>query len=124
MAKVKRPESIKLGSHTWTIEFDEHELVRTSRLDGTDKHGICLHSEHRIIIEDRRPLTAMQETLVHEILHACVWTGRILFVIADCKEEDDSVEERVVASLSGILLDALKENPEVFAWIYTDEEIA
>lgn len=50
-----------------------------------------------------------RDTLVHELLHACL--RMIGFDLPD------RVEERTVAALAPILLDALRANPEVTKWL-------
>lgn len=58
----------------------------------------------------------MQETLLHEVLHALIWEAGIT-VPEDKEASEDDREEKLVGQMSGVLLDCLKRNPHIVAWL-------
>jgi hypothetical protein len=55
-----------------------------------------------------------QETLLHECLHAC-WS-----LIGASEDVNDAVEERLTLRLAPVLLEMLRRNPALVAYL-TDE---
>lgn len=63
----------------------------------------------RITIEPDQKGNFLRDTLLHEVLHAC------LFAAAGGMTTDE--EERLVASLTPVLLDTLRRNPGLLAFL-------
>lgn len=96
-------------------------MVRLSRSAGEDRFAQTEIGEQLITVADDRPLSGMQESLVHEILHALIWEACIA-VPERPEDSHDEREEKLVGQLSGVLLDCVKRNPHVFAWVALDAE--
>lgn len=69
-----------------------------------------------ITVDDQRPLSQLQESLLHEILHCLIWQANIS-VPERKKDSHHEREETLVGQLSGILLDCIQRNPHVFDWL-------
>jgi hypothetical protein len=118
---TKRPDSVKVGPFVFNIVWNGAELRRLDRIDGRDSFGMTLMDRHRIVIEDARPLSALQNTLLHEILHALVWTYDVPMPYQD---DEHKMEEAFVCRFDSPFLLLMKDNPEVFAWLLTEDEHA
>lgn len=114
-----RPRDIKVGPFVFNIVWDGAELRRLDRIDGRDSFGMTLMDRQRIVIEDARPLQALQNTLLHEILHAVVWTYDIPMPYQD---EEHKMEESFICRFDSPFLLLMKENPQVFAWLVLKTE--
>lgn len=66
-----------------------------------------------ILIDDSRPLSAMQNTLLHELLHCLSWTYNIPTPVVEGQDE----EEEYVSRMDAPLLLLIKDNPEIFSWL-------
>lgn len=101
MRKAKMPESIKIGPHTYT-------LVRAYRKGA---NGYCDMDGLKLAVAPRLRKTKAQEVLLHEILHAI--THPTL-----CSAEKFTDEE-FVTGMTPILLQVLKENPDLLTYLTT-----
>lgn len=101
MRKAKMPESIKIGPHTYT-------LVRAYR---NGANGYCDMDGLKLAVAPRLRKTKAQEVLLHEILHAL--THPTL-----CSAEKFTDEE-FVTGMTPILLQVLKENPDLLTYLTT-----
>ncbi len=93
------PKTIKVGAHTYTIQY-EKRLNLNHEAAGQSRH---LHSE--IILDPDQAQTQLEDTLLHEMLHAIDWQVHIF--------NKDDVEDQITR-LSSLLLQVIKDNPEVF----------
>lgn len=116
-----RPSYVLIGPHSFEIRWSHREMVRHSRNGGEDRFAQTEIGEQIITIGDDRPLSGMQESLVHEILHALIWEACIA-VPENPEADGNEREEKLVGQLSGVVLDCLKRNPHVFAWVALDAE--
>lgn len=92
------PEKLKIGHATWTIKRN-HELI------DREENGCTHHQLQEIHIRSAMTEQKEEETLFHEILHAC-WD----FVGLERDHEEDTINR-----LTPILLTVLKENPKLFS---------
>jgi hypothetical protein len=116
-----RPEYVLIGPHRFEIRWSHREMTRHSRNAGEDRFAQTEIGEQIITISDDRPLSGTQESLVHEILHALIWEACIA-VPENPEADHDEREEKLVGQLSGVVLDCLKRNPHVWAWVTADAE--
>lgn len=72
--------------------------------------------EQRITLAENMAADYSRETLLHEVLHQCLRVvGRD--PDADVKSGAEEIEELMIESLSGTLLAALNDNPELVAYL-------
>lgn len=103
---VNPPAHVDLGGHRYTVRCDDDtaKLLREEEARGDSRPDRLL-----IRLDVDRPHTAVAETLLHETLH-CAWSLTSL-------RQDDIDEEKVVAGLAPILLEALRRNPDLTAYL-------
>ena len=99
------PSEVRLGPHTVTVRSDP-DTVGLLREDG--RRADTLPNVLTIRIDPDRPPTAVAESLLHEILHAC-WDLTSLRTSEQCAE----IEEAAVSALSPWLLGVLRDNPDL-----------
>lgn len=98
---MKIPKKIKIGPHTYKIKYQKgmsknHSVLgQTRMLDGV------------IAIDPEQIQTQLEDTFIHEILHAI--NMQVEFV-----NRDRDVEESAIIKLSPLLLQIIKENKEIF----------
>lgn len=102
------PNRVRVGPFDYTIEPWKGEAAAADGCRG-DFHPELL----RIRISDGIKPQLQAETLLHEILHAC-WSVSGL--------GERAHEENAVQSLSMVLSDVLRDNPDVMAWIVSNLE--
>ena len=101
-AAPKLPASIKVGHRDISIQ-----LADDDELDGA--FGDYLASKQRIRLAKDRMLQGMAETLLHELDHA-IWPDHWTLV--------GDVEETFVSALAPRRAALMRDNPELFAWIF------
>ena len=93
---MKIPKKVKIGAHTYAIEF---------RDDLDDENmGVCRPAKLKIFIDGSLPQSQQEETFIHECLHAIV---NLLGLYTHSQYDE---EERVVQSVAHSLYQVLKEN--------------
>lgn len=107
---VTMPKSVELVGQRFTVELvDEHH----EWLNGphTDQPGVGAQktAAQRIAIADDLGPDQTRDTLLHECLHGLC---RVVNLIPDGRQE-----ERVVSGLTPVLLDALRRNPGLVAFL-------
>lgn len=98
---VAMPQSVKVGCHTYTV-------ARKSKTEMKGSSGECDYDALTISVRKGLRKTMAQETLLHEVLHACVDPNL---------REGEHKEEDYINSMSDDLLLVLKENPELIQYL-------
>lgn len=91
---MKIPRKLKIKRSTWSVSIDDSIEEKYNAV------GLCKHSSKEIVISPDQTRNEMEETLLHEILHAC-------FPNDVCS---DRLEEKIVNKLAPALLHVLKAN--------------
>lgn len=104
------PGSVVVGPYRLTLTVDQAAIDRaTVERGGNELAGSYDSSTGRIAIKPGLTPDLTADCLLHEILHAvCEVAGKPL---------DDETEERAVSALAPTLLDTLRRNPDVTAWL-------
>lgn len=99
---MRPPGRIKLGGQTWT--------VITRAFDGDlNLYGRTRARQALIQLDPDQSATQARDTMLHELLHACVSNTPL-----NLSDED---EERVVRGITPWLLAALRDNPRLVAYL-------
>ena len=61
--KVKVPKKIKIASHTYTIRQNSFKTAEHGTV------GTATHMRQKIYIDENLPLSAKNQTLLHEVMH-------------------------------------------------------
>ena len=65
MATKREDIKVNIGGDQWTIKFTRENL-------GLDQWGVCVYGMKLIIIDPTLRGAQLVDTVVHEILHACL----------------------------------------------------
>lgn len=108
---MKLPKSIVLGCHEYEIRSDRD----TARLLRDEDSRGDSRPDHLIIrIDADRPHTAVAETLFHESLH-CAWNHTALNLGLE-----EGEEETVVTAISPLIVEMLRRNPDLVAYLLAE----
>lgn len=91
---MKIPDELKIRRSTWRIVIDD-------KIENTHNAvGLCIYSTKRIVLSPDQSRNELEDTFLHEILHACFPNG----IVAD------RTEEKIVRRLAPVLLRVLHDN--------------
>lgn len=103
--------SLKFGGQKWRVDLvrSNHPQLR----DGDSRcHGVTLREACKIYIDKGQSETVLEDTLLHELLHAALYVSRghhkLLELCGDEKKAEDT-EEALVEGLVLVLHPLLKE---------------
>ena len=99
--KMARPSMVKVGPYLYDI------IYRHPVSDSEELYGLTINRDHRIIVGTDQSDLASKDTLLHELLHAVMWTSGAFRHVGD--------EEQVVTVMATCLLGVLRDNPELVA---------
>lgn len=106
---------MKVGPFVYTITTATEAALK--EVDAKGLMGHCDHVSLIISLREDLALGAMQEVLVHEILHACYnAVGQPLNTMGKDMDPDD-IDEFAVTTLSPILLQVLRANPTLLVYL-------
>lgn len=112
---MRLPEVIRVGPHRYKVGADRARMNDICRKESRDLLGHCNHWTLEITIEPTLAGDQKAETLLHEVLHAVVTvTG-----LGD--EWGADKEEAAVNRLSPVILDVLRRNPRLVAYLTAEE---
>jgi hypothetical protein len=115
-SEPKRPSVIQVGYIPFTVEYLDDKAWEERGLpdgDGGQTHG----AKASIVVrepEGQHPIHA-KEILLHEVLHACFYASGM--TIEGTLRIQDDIEEHVVSRMSPVLLQVLRANPELAAYV-------
>ena len=107
------PSKVHVGQRTYTINLDD-----TGRLRERDSSGETYNDLRQITVSGHLPPEPMREVVVHELLHALTeYTG----LHHDLEDSSVTVsDEQMVGRLAPALVDLLRGNPTLVAWLQED----
>lgn len=111
---VPLPRQLQVGPLVYAVSADQAEHDRLSVQHGKATWGIVRYGEGRILLDPAQMPAHMRMTLLHELLHAC-WH------LTDRDHEND---EAAVLALAGPLLDVLRRNPALVAYLLAEDAAA
>jgi hypothetical protein len=104
------PSSVVVGPVTYRITASEDDWRANLLEEGTEHRGMfgrLKEGNALILLQPTYDIQVQRVTLLHEILHA-VTTGH---------RKGKLSEERWVSLIDALLLDVLRRNPELVAWL-------
>ena len=108
---MELPKAIQIGALSYPIRTDR-ETINQATVDGkTDFWANIRFSETDIVLEPNQTLAHQRMTLLHEVLHGCFHTTML----------SKKWEETAVRLLTGPLLDVLRRNPELLAFLLAED---
>lgn len=111
MTKKKKgpslPKKVKIGPFTFKISWKAKDF------ELEDVMGECSASMRSIVVDPTYPLSAMQETLMHEIIHGCLGIFRLQFPTDSWENTDE-----FIASMLGVMIyGVLQDNPRIVEFL-------
>lgn len=100
------PKTVIVGPKTYTIAVSAEEIAKQ------DAEAVCFAKHEQIFLAPDLTPGTERVAMLHELIHACfddVAVGGVL------KKEDD--EEKVCLALAPRLLDTLRRNPKLVAYL-------
>lgn len=111
MKAVKPPPTVQLGPVRYEVLVDEFEILKAGLEQEADLDGHCDERAQRIVLNPELSPDVLAESFLHELLHALCFLTAV-----DHTFGADKVET-MIRSLSPALLDALRRNPDVVAFL-------
>lgn len=109
--RPRLPSTIQVGPHRYKVVSNRPQMNEVCRKEGRDLLGHVNHWSLTISIEPTLAADQKAETVLHEALHAAV-------TVAGLGDEwGVDKEEAVVNRLSPVLLDVLRRNPKLIAYL-------
>ena len=102
LAKVDMPKIVRVGVHPYSI-------LRKQKGQMGDNLGDCDGNVLQISVAKRLKKTVAQETLLHEVLHACNYPSFV--------GKENISEEDIVNACAPVLLQVIRENPTLVAYL-------
>ena len=116
MKKIDAPEYVDIGPHRFSVSYAQADMDRIRVEHESSCVGRMLRDLTRIVIDPAMSVSQQRGTLIHELLHAIVSNHGGWF---STKAEPMS-EERAILLLEGGLLDLLRRNPRLIAWLTSE----
>jgi hypothetical protein len=100
---TRRPKKIKVGYATYSVVEDDVRLTESKA------GGMHAPNTSTIYVEKEQEIDYAKMALLHEVLHACVYVSSV--------PTDDTTEELYVSIIAPNLLEALRRNPQLVAYL-------
>ena len=106
---MKLPIKVRIGPFEYKIIFLHHDVA-----DAKSAFGTCCVDEQIIKIDDRCTKDRMQETILHEVMHA-LWHVQAIPIHDELiKMTEGGLEENIVVRMAMGLIAFAKDNPELW----------
>jgi len=110
---TKRPVGVRVGPHQYRLVFDQAAMNAASAEHGERLVGRCDTEGLVIVVDPKLAPSQSAETLVHEVLHAC------MDLIGATEDINSDIEERLVRRLAPVVAQVLAANPKLVGWVQT-----
>jgi hypothetical protein len=104
---VARPRSALIGHTRWKVLWSQTSVDALHEGKADAAVGITVEALRTIAVSGDLVADAERETFLHELLHACISASGL-----SCRDE-----ERLVSVLAPRLLEALRHNPVIVAYL-------
>lgn len=107
------PAVVVVGPYRYTVDTDELARLRIEHAEARQLSGRTDHDLLRIYVDttEAAAIDTRRDTLCHEVLHC------LAFLAGLSAEWGSEKEEAAVRRLSPLLLDALRRNPDLVAYL-------
>lgn len=100
------PKRIRIGHLRYRVRVDRQ------RCEDESSEALSSGNLAEIVVRGDRPHGSGADSLLHEVLHQALFVSG-----ADLRGDDSEVEERLVRAMTGPLLAALRDNPDLTAYL-------
>ena len=114
------PQRIIIGHLRYQVDVDQAAIDKANAESKSDYAGFSQASKQIIVLRPENPPDFQAETLLHEVIHQCLR-------VAGCDPDEDAqaglkdIEEHTIKAMSGPLLDTLRRNPDLVAYLLDTE---
>ena len=114
MKKIDAPEYVDIGPHRYSVSYGQGAMDRARvEHESPNSVGKTLFVPNRIIIDPEQAPSQQRSTLLHEALHAIVFSHGGWW----STKAEPMTEERAILLIEGGLLELLRRNPHVIKWL-------
>ena len=110
------PTSVIVGPYTYTVKVDAERIKVLEKESNTELYGITTHGTLEIDLQPEVADLVLRETLLHEVLHAVLYTTGIADRLSDKNEE------HLVRALSPALFSLLRDNHDLVQYLIGNNE--
>ena len=113
------PSKVKTYHTVWDIELVDKKTMK--KLAGADDYaGLVRYTHEKIYLLETMATGLMKTTLLHEIMHACIFNNRGTV----CPDDNsfETWEHYFIGTLEYSLIDVLKNNPEIVTYLISEEK--
>jgi hypothetical protein len=110
-----QPHRVHVGPHLYDVIYDKDAIYKLSVNHGEQCVGHCDVLDLIITIDPDQADSQIRDTLLHEVLHAC------LDLIGINGDIDADTEEKLVRRLAPILLLVLRDNQQLVSYLTSDQ---
>lgn len=98
------PSVVKVGPYHWHVRYVEF---------GAGEYARSYPKKLEIQLDPTLPVDQLKETVIHELLHTCLFVGN-----RGVSGGDDLVlDDQYIEATSATLLQIFRDNPELVAWL-------
>lgn len=112
---LKPPGKVQVGPFSYDVVVDADAVARLNRGQNGFMVGATDTTRQLIAVDPDLGPDQQADTVLHEILHA------VMSLTGLASDLDDDTEEQVVFRLAGPLLDVLRRNPRLVAYLTMKE---
>lgn len=111
---MRPPKRIHVGPFEYRVTFDEQAMTARCRAEATELLGHCDTGHLVIDVDPGQPVGQARDTTMHEALHAIVDLTGLNHAWGDSEED-------FICRLSPAILDLLRRNPKLVAYLTADD---
>jgi hypothetical protein len=110
------PSRITVGPFPFVVLTDPKQVAKVRRRARDGRLGETDTTQLQIMVDAELPSAQVRDTVPHEVLHAVTWT------VGGWRKGDD--EDGYIGRVTSILLDTLRRNPELVAYLMAEDGAA
>jgi hypothetical protein len=105
---IDPPHVLEIGGQPWRVEYVHGDSAGVTE---TAEVGLTIGHKRLIKLDEDQAHPALLDTMLHEVLHA-------ITIMTGLREElGKELDEKVVNRISPVLLDAIRSNAQLVAWL-------
>ena len=105
------PKQVQVGPFTYSVTVDQAAIDRAGQEMSNIPWATTEHRKGKMVVSPGLEANQERDTMLHEVLHACI---HAIGLNAYQKKDE---QEQLVRSLTPILLDTLRRNPDLVEYL-------
>jgi hypothetical protein len=111
---MQPPSRVIVGPFPYVVLTDPKHVAKARRRAHDGRLGETDTTHLQIMVDAELPVAQVRDTVLHEVLHAVTWT------VGGWRKGDG--EDDYIGRVSPILLDTLRRNPQLVAYLTAEDE--